>query len=68
MNEHYTRKQAMERLGLSSTNAFLRLERKYPEGFVNVNPNRDREKKPWYDKEALDRFYDTGQYLKQEKR
>jgi hypothetical protein len=67
MNEYYTRKQAIERLGLRSTNAFLRLERKYPEGFVNVNPNRDREKKPRYDKAALDSFYYKGQYLKQEK-
>lgn len=67
MNEYYTRKQAMDRLGMKSTNAFLQLVRKYPEGFVNVNPNRYGEKKPWYDKAALDNFYYAGQYLKREK-
>lgn len=46
----------MDRLRLKSTNAFLQLVRKYPEGFVNVNPNLYGEKKPWYDKAALESF------------
>ena len=66
MNEYYTRKQAMERLGLRSTNAFLHLERRYPEAFVNVNPTQPG-KNPWYDKATLDRFYHMREYFKQEK-
>jgi hypothetical protein len=67
MSEYYTLKQAMERLGLRSTNAFRQLERKYPEMFVNVNPQGTRDKNPWYDKAALDKFAKTREYFKQEK-
>ena len=67
MNEHYTIEEAMERLGLKSTNAFRQLERKYPEVFANVNPYTGKAKKPWYDKAALDRFIETCEYFKQEK-
>jgi hypothetical protein len=67
MSEYYTPKQAMERLGISSTNAFLQLVRKYPEFFVNVSPRRDRATKPLYDKATLDKFCQMREYFKQEK-
>jgi hypothetical protein len=67
MNEYYTREQAMERLGIRSTNAFLQLVRKYPDAFVNVNETKHRNKNPWYDKATLDRFAALCEYFKQEK-
>ena len=68
MNEYYTLKQAMERLALRSINAFRQLERKYPEGFVNIHPDRyARVKTSWYDRVALDNFAKTHGYLAQEK-
>ena len=65
MSETYNRKQAMERLGISSTNSFLFLTRKYPEAFVNVNQGTDRDKKPLYDKVTLDDFAGKSGYFKQ---
>ena len=38
MNEYYTLKQAMDQLVLRSFNSFRKLERKYPEVFVNICP------------------------------
>ena len=68
MNERYSLKQAMERLGLKSINAFRQLERKNPEGFVNVNRDQyARVKSPWYDRLALDSFAKTHGYLPPEK-
>lgn len=67
MNKYYTRKQAIELLGFKSTNAFLQVVRKHPEAFVNVNPRQDRENHPWYDKAALDKFYQMREQSKQEK-
>ena len=67
MNEYYTREQAMELLGMKSTNAFLQLVRKYPDAFVNVNKSKYRYKTPWYDKATLDRFAQMREYFKQEK-
>ena len=64
MNETYTRKQAMERLGLSSTNSFLFLERKYPEAFVIVNQGTAADKNPLYDKATLDNFAERRAYFK----
>ena len=66
MNEYYTRKQAMELLGLRSANAFLHLARKYPEAFVNVNQTKYN-KNPWYDKATLDRFHQMREHFKQER-
>ena len=66
MNEHYTLKQAMERLGMRSQNGFRQLERKYPEVFANVNPNKDKRNATWYDKDAVDKFARTREYFKQE--
>jgi hypothetical protein len=57
--EHYTLKQAMERLGIWSFNGFRQLERKYPEVFANINPGKDKIKDPWYDKAAIDKFTQT---------
>jgi hypothetical protein len=67
MNEYYTRQQAMEKLHLMSTNAFLQLTRKYPEIFVNMNPGNNKAKNPWYDKATVDNFAKTRDYYKQEK-
>ena len=66
MSETYTRKQAMERLGIWSTNSFLFLTRKYPEAFVNVNQGTDRDKKPLYDKATLDAFATKRGYVRWE--
>lgn len=54
MNQTYTRKQAMARLGLRSTNAFLQMAIQYPEAFVVMN--REAFKYARYDKAALDEF------------
>jgi hypothetical protein len=64
MNEFYTLKQAMERLGVKSMNAFFRMERKYPEAFVVVQQSSHKgrfesRKHIHYDKAALDRFADS---------
>lgn len=67
MNESYTRKQAMERLGIMSINAFLHLARKYPEIFVNVNRSTQRDRYPWYDKAAIDKFAEEREYFKADK-
>ena len=65
MSETYTRKQAMERLGIWSTNSFLFLTRKYPEAFVNLNQGTDADKRPLYDKAKLDDFARKREYFKQ---
>ena len=66
MSETYTRKQAMERLGIWSTNSFLFLQRKYPEAFVIVNQGSDRDKNPLYDKATLDDFAKIREDAKRE--
>ena len=66
MNETYSRKQAMERLGLTSTNSFLFLTRKHPEAFVIVNQGIAAGKKPLYDKATLDNFAKKREYAKHE--
>ena len=66
MKEHYTCKGAIELLGFTSINAFLQLVRKYPDAFVNVNPKRDKDKYPWYDKATLDQFAQLRERFKQE--
>ena len=67
MKDYYTRKEAMDLLGLLSTNRLMQLVRKYPDIFVNVNPGTNREKHPWYDKAVLDKFAMTREYIRQEK-
>jgi hypothetical protein len=57
MSKYYTMKQAMALLGLKGIEAFLMLERKHPEMFVNMNLGPDREKHPRYSKAALNKLY-----------
>ena len=65
MSETYTRKQAMERLGIWSTNSFLFLQRKYPDAFVIVNQGLAADKHPLYDKDTIDNFARRRDYFKQ---
>lgn len=65
MKNTYTRKEAMELLDLKGTNAFLRLERKYPEAFVIVK--RAARGEVQYDKAMFDRFVKWRKQFKQEK-
>jgi hypothetical protein len=67
MIEYYTLKQARDLLGFQSTNAFLQLVRKYPEIFANINPNTQKNRYIWYDKEAVDKFIQIRERFKQEK-
>ena len=65
MSETYTRKKAMERLGIFSINSFLFLQRKYPDAFVIVNQGTAADKNPRYDKATLDNFAERREYFKQ---
>ena len=65
MNDTYTRKEAMELLGLKSLSALLRLERRYPEAFFVVK--RGAYVHPRYDKTLLDRFVAWRERFKEEK-
>ena len=65
MSETYTRKQAMERLGVFSTNSFLFLQRKYPDAFVIVNQGPAADKKPLYDRVTIDNFAKRREYFEQ---
>ena len=65
MSETYTRKQAMERLGIWSTNSFIFLQRKYPEAFVIVNRGAAADKNPLYDKATIDNFAKRREYFRQ---
>ena len=69
MNETYTRQQAMDRLGFRSVNAFLQLERKYPNAFVVVKHDytKKSDKQTYYDKDTLDRFAKVLEQFKLEK-
>jgi hypothetical protein len=63
MDETYTRKQAMELLGIKSLNAFKNLEKKYPEYFVIMK--QDPYKFVRYHKATLDRFEKIRDSLKE---
>jgi hypothetical protein len=69
--ETYTLKQAMERLGLQSANAFFQLERKYPQAFIVVKRGSSKDVRSRtgveYDRAALDRFVERRQHFNQEK-
>jgi len=71
MQEFYTVKQAMERLGVKSAYAFSRMEKKYPEAFVVVQQAPPKgyygRKKIHYDKATLDRFADSRDNFKKVK-
>jgi hypothetical protein len=70
--ETYTLKQAMERLGLQSANAFFQLERKYPEAFVIMKRGSNKDSKSRtgveYDRAMLDRFAERREYFQRERR
>ena len=69
--ETYTLKQAMERLGLQSANAFFQLERKHPEAFVVIKRASSKDAKSRtgveYDKAALERFAERRESFKGKK-
>ena len=69
--ETYTLKQAMERLGLQSANAFFQLERKYPEAFVIIKRGSGKDARSRtgveYDKATLERFAERREQFKQQK-
>lgn len=69
--ESYTLKQAMERLGLQSANAFFQLERKYPEAFVIIKRGSGKDARSRtgveYDKATLERFAERREQFKQQK-
>lgn len=65
MNDTYTLRQAMDRLGFMSANAFFQLERKYPEAFVIMKRGPGRDVR--YHKATLDRFAQRRAYFRQEK-
>jgi hypothetical protein len=69
--ETYTLKQAMDRLGIRSANAFFQLERKYPEAFVVIKRGSGKDAKSRtgleYDKTTLEKFAARREYFKQEK-
>ena len=70
MKDTYTLKQAMERIGAKSTNAFFHMERKYPEAFVVVQKGMGYHyhRNILYDKATLDRFADRRDNFKKEQR
>jgi hypothetical protein len=69
--ETYTTKEAMDRLGVKGIHAFDQLERRYPEVFVIVKQDTSRHTRyhhTQYHKATLDRFAESREYFKQEKR
>jgi hypothetical protein len=64
VNETYTRKQAMDRLGMSSINAFNQLTKKYSEVFVIVAKSKYKGKGVIYDKAAVDKFAQVRNSIK----
>ena len=66
MKAKYTRKQAMERLGLKNAYTFVRWEKRYPEALVIAT--RDADKHALDDKAILDRFANWRERFKEEQR
>ena len=64
MNQNYTNKQAMAKLDLSSRSAFYHMKRKFPEAFVVMNESPESGNVTLYDKQALDKFVETGKSVK----
>jgi hypothetical protein len=63
MNETYTRKQATEKLELTSRFAFDDLKDKYPRAFLVVKQGTHRGNPTLYDKQALDKFAEKYDFL-----
>ena len=66
MNETYTRKQATDKLGLTSRSAFDDLKAKYPRAFVIVSQSTHRGNSTLYDKQVLDKFAEIHKFWKQQ--
>ena len=66
MNETYTRKEATEKLELTTRLAFEALKAKYPLAFVVVRQGTHRGNPTLYDKQMLDKFAKIDKFLKQE--
>ena len=64
MNQNYTNKQAMAKLDLTSRSVFYHLKRKFPEAFVVINKSPESGNITLYDKQALDKFVETGKSVK----
>ena len=64
MNQNYTNKQAMAKLDLTSRSAFYHMKRKFPEAFVVMNKSAESGNVTLYDKQALDKFVETGKSVK----
>ena len=62
--ETYTNKQAMAKLDLTSRSAFYHFKRKNPHAFVVVNQGATSGDVTRYDRQALDKFLETGKSLK----
>lgn len=67
-SETYNLKQAMERLGLQSANAFFQLERKHPEAFVVIKRGSSKDPRSRsgveYDKATLEKFAEKREQFK----
>ena len=66
MNQTYTRKQAMQLLGIKSTNAFAHLTKKYSQMIIIIKA--DTSKHPRYDRAALDSFAEKRELLREKLR
>jgi len=66
MNETYTRKQATEKLELTSHYAFDDLKGRYPRAFVVVKQGTHRGNPTLYDKQAIDKFAEKYEFLNQQ--
>jgi len=63
MDQTYTRKQATEKLELTSRSAFDDLKGKYPHAFIVVRQGTNRGNPTLYDKKVLDRFAQIHDFL-----
>ena len=64
MNQNYTNKEAMAKLDLTSRSAFYHMKRKFPAAFVVMNQTPESGNVTLYDKQALDKFVETGKSVK----
>lgn len=66
MNQTYTLRQAMDKLGLTSRFAFHHLANRHPHSFVIVNQRNSRDSVTLYDKQVLDKFAEMRAYLRKQ--
>jgi hypothetical protein len=52
----YTRVEAMQALGITSSTAFHHLRRSYPQAFIVVNQGTGKDNPTLYDRQVLDKF------------